>query len=125
VFSGVFIAEADQAGDKRPGNTTMVDVQTLNTSLRSPCFPDEGFFLVKSENSDLRLWIKGFLVYIKVYDECYLIFLQRAYQYLKCFEMLNENQYQCVKSAWSVFFVWSYIRMHIWVCVDVSRYCAE
>jgi hypothetical protein len=54
VFSGVFIAEeVDGIGDKGLGDTTTGDVQMLletflNMSLRSACFNDGGFFLVKS-----------------------------------------------------------------------------
>jgi hypothetical protein len=50
VFSGAFIAEQFGAvGDKRPGDTIMVYVQTLlevflNMSLRSACFIDEAVF---------------------------------------------------------------------------------
>jgi hypothetical protein len=49
-FFGVFIAEeVDGVGDKGSRDTTMVDVQTfleasLNMSLRSVCFIDEGLF---------------------------------------------------------------------------------
>ena len=54
VFSGVFIAEeVDEVGDMGSGETTAVDLQTilgafLNMSLKSACFIDDAFFLVKS-----------------------------------------------------------------------------
>jgi len=56
-----------------------------------------------------------------------LTFQQRVkpHHHWKHFEMLNANQYQCVKSVWSVCFVWSCICMHSWVYVNVSKYCDE
>ena len=51
-FSGMFIAkEVDGVGDKRSGNTT-VDAQALledflELSLRSACFRNEAFFMIK------------------------------------------------------------------------------
>jgi hypothetical protein len=50
VFSGVLIAEeVYEVGDKKSGDTTAVDVQTLlevflNMSLRFACFIDEDSF---------------------------------------------------------------------------------
>jgi len=54
VFSGVFITEeVDGVGNKGSGDNTVVDLQTgleafLNMSLKSACFIDDAFFLVKS-----------------------------------------------------------------------------
>jgi len=48
----------------------------------------------------------------------WLISLMHSYNH-EHFEMLNANQYQCVKSAWSVYFIWSCICMHSWVYVNV------
>lgn len=52
MFPGVLIAEeVDRVGDKRSGDTTIVDLQIfmkafLNMSIVSACFFDEAFFTV-------------------------------------------------------------------------------
>jgi len=58
VFSRVYIAEeADGVRDKGSGDTTTVDVWTLmdflDMSLRSACFTDKVFFVVKSKTSSV------------------------------------------------------------------------
>jgi hypothetical protein len=60
VFPGAFrVEEVDAVGNKGPGDTKMVDVQThleafLNTSLKSVCFNDKVFFSPdKSKTSGL------------------------------------------------------------------------
>jgi len=59
VFSAVFITElVDGVGDKESSDNTTEDVQThleafVNMSLRSACFNDEAFFLMKSKTSSL------------------------------------------------------------------------
>ena len=57
MFSGVFIAEEDDAvGDMGSGDTTMVDVQTFleaffNMSTRSAYFYDEAFLVYSPQVS--------------------------------------------------------------------------
>jgi hypothetical protein len=59
VFSGVFIPEeVDGVADKKSGDTTMVDMQTLlkaflNMSPRSACFIHEVFLFLKQ---NFRSW---------------------------------------------------------------------
>ena len=57
MLCGVYVAkEVDAVENKGSGNTTLVDLQTLleaflNVSLRSACFSDEVFFMVKDNKT--------------------------------------------------------------------------
>jgi hypothetical protein len=75
MFYGVFtVEEFGREGDKVSGDTTMVDVQTLqvaflNMSLSFACFSNEDFFgntLLKCRYiSTFRWQIKGILLYLQ------------------------------------------------------------